>query len=169
MRRELVPVGETIKVPVVEPAPVAGEAVTLESVVELWATEKKVAKPSKRQMLSKAKRFAAFLENDRQSRGLPPCGDDMGRFSCDEAICYKELLLKPETGFSHCTVGHHIDDLRTPFKFGAKNRPKAIPINPMADVEFKSGDNGRNKWRDEVPKGRSPDCAVGRLPEDTER
>ena len=71
MRRELVPVGETIKVPVVEPAPVAGEAVTFEFVVELWATEKKVAKPSKRQMLSKAKRFAAFLENDRQSRGLP--------------------------------------------------------------------------------------------------
>jgi len=45
--------------------------VTFELMVGVWAREKKVRDPVKRQLLSKANRFVSFLETDRKSRGLP--------------------------------------------------------------------------------------------------
>jgi integrase len=49
-------------------------------------------------------------------------------------IRYKEHLLK-DPALSQKTVAGHLDDLRTIFRFGAKN--KKIPADPLADVTFK--------------------------------
>jgi len=103
------------------PDTLAGDAVRFESVVEQWGREAKVPNRTKRQYLSKANRFVAFLETDRKSRGLPPCGDDMRLVTRYDYVRYKEHLLKPESGVSHTTAKHHLDDLRTLFIFASKN------------------------------------------------
>ena len=74
----------------------------------------------KRQYLAKANRFVAFLETDRKSRGLPTCGNNMRLVTRDDYVRYKEHLLTPESGYSHTTVKHHLDDLRTLFIFASK-------------------------------------------------
>jgi integrase len=147
MARRLVPVGETIEPhPLVEPPPVIinGDPVTFELMVGVWAREKKVRDPVKRQLLSKANRFVSFLETDRKSRGLPSCGDNMRLVTPDDYVRYKEHLLQPDSGYSHTTVKHHLDDLRTLFIFASKNRRFANPTDGVTRLERK---NGRNKWR----------------------
>ena len=94
--------------------------------------------------LAKANRFVAFLDTDRRSRGLPPCGDDMRLVTRDDYVRYKEHLLKLESGYSHTTVKHHLDDLRTLFIFASKNRSFANPTDEVTRLKRK---NGRNKWR----------------------
>jgi integrase len=81
----------------------------------------------------------------------------MGRVTTADGIRYKETMLKesvanPKTGLSHPTIKHHIDDLKTLFKFAAKNRPIG---DPMADVEFKFHDNKRSKPRPYTPDERA--------------
>ena len=49
-------------------------------------------------------------------------------------IRYKEHLLK-DSSISQKTVAGHLDDLRTVFRFGLKN--KKIPSDPLVDVTFK--------------------------------
>jgi hypothetical protein len=122
----------------------AGDAVRFESMVEQWGREAKVPNRTKRQYLSKANRFVAFLETDRKSQGLPSCGDNMRLVTPDDYVRYKEHLLKPESGYSHTTVKHHLDDLRTLFIFASKNRRFANPTDGVTRLERK---NGRNKWR----------------------
>jgi integrase len=126
------------------PDALTGDAVRFESMVEQWARERKIPDRTKRQFLSKANRFVSFLETDRKSRGLPLCGDDMRLVTRDDYVRYKEHLLKPESGVSHTTAKHHLDDLRTLFKFASKNRSFA---NPTDDVTRLTRKNGRNKWR----------------------
>lgn len=121
-----------------------GDPARVEEIVEKWARENKIPGRTKRQMLSKADRFVAFLETDRKIRGLPPCGDDMRLVTRDDYIRYKEHLLEPERGYSHTTVKHHLDDLRTLFIFASKNRSFA---NPTDDVTRLDRKNGRSKWR----------------------
>jgi integrase len=123
---------------------VTDDPVRFEEMVEKWARESKVPEPSKRHMLSKANRFVAFLETDRETRGLPPCGGDMRRVTRGDYIRYKEDMLKPRSGYSHTTVKHHLDDLRTLFIFASKNRD--FP-NPTDDVTRLDRKNGRSKWR----------------------
>src|ERR1700746_1041561 len=62
----------------------------------------------------------------------------------NEYIRYKEALLKPDSGLGHTTVKHHLDDLRTLFKFASKNR--SFP-NPTDDVTRLQRKNGGNKIR----------------------
>jgi hypothetical protein len=119
--------------------------------VEKWGREKKVPDPTKRHMLSKANRFVAFLEIDRKTRGLPLCGDDMRLVTRGDYIRYKEDMLKPGSGCSHTTVKHHLDDLRTLFKFASKNRSFANPTDDVTRLERK---NGRSKWRPYTPDER---------------
>jgi len=126
------------------PDTLAGDAVRFESMVEQWGREAKVPNRTKRQYLSKANRFVAFLETDRKSQGLPSCGDNMRLVTPDDYVRYKEHLLKPESGYSHTTVKHHLDDLRTLFIFASKNRRFANPTDGVTRLERK---NGRNKWR----------------------
>jgi integrase len=133
------------------PDTLAGDAVRFESMVEQWGREAKVPNRTKRQYLSKANRFVAFLETDRKSRGLPPCGDDMRLVTRYDYVRYKEHLLKPESGVSHTTAKHHLDDLRTLFIFASKNRSFT---NPTDDVTRLSRKNGRNKWRPYTPEER---------------
>ena len=59
--------------------------------------------------------------------------------------------MKPESGVSHTTAKHHLDDLRTLFIFASKNRSFA---NPTDDVTRLSRKNGRNKWRPYTPEER---------------
>ena len=69
----------------------AGDAVHFESMVEQWGREAKVPNRTKRQYLSKANRFVAFLETDRKSRGLPSCGDDMRLVTRDDMSAIKSI------------------------------------------------------------------------------
>ena len=126
------------------PDALTGDAVSFETMVEQWAREAKVPNRTKRQYLSKANRFVAFLETDRKSRGLSPCGDNMRLVTRDDYVRYKEHLLKPDSGYSHTTVKHHLDDLRTLFIFASKNRSFANPTDEVTRLKRK---NGRNKWR----------------------
>ena len=75
---------------------------------------------------------------------MTTCADDMRLVTRDEYIRYKEELLKPDSGYSHTTVKHHLDDLRTLFRFASKNR--SFP-NPTDDVTRLRRKNGRSKWR----------------------
>ncbi len=43
----------------------------------------------------------------------------MDRVTRDDMIRYKEDMLKPETGFSHRNIKHHLDDLKTLFRYAA--------------------------------------------------
>jgi hypothetical protein len=126
------------------PDALMGDAASFESMVEQWAREGKIPDRTKRQLLSKANRFMAFLETDRKSRDLPPCGDDMRLVTRDDYVRYKEHLLEPESEYSHTTVKHHLDDLRTLFIFASKNRNFANPTDGVTRLKRK---NGRNKWR----------------------
>jgi hypothetical protein len=55
--------------PLSAPAALTGDAVSFESMVEQWAREGKIPDRPKRQLLSKANRFVAFLETDRRAEG----------------------------------------------------------------------------------------------------
>ncbi len=123
--------------------PVADDPVRSEEMVEKCARENKIPDRTKRQMLSKANRFFAFIETDRKTRGLPPCGDDMRRVTRQDYIRYKEDMLKPDSGYSHTTVKHHLDDLRTLFRFSSKNRSFANPTDDVTRLRK----NGRSQWR----------------------
>src|SRR6266481_9359123 len=68
----------------------------------------------------------------------------MRRVTRQDYIRYKEDLLKPDSGYSHTTVKHHLDDLRTLFIFASKNRSFANPTDEVTRLKRK---NGRNKWR----------------------
>jgi hypothetical protein len=57
--------------------------------------------------------------------------DDAGKIFERDMIHYKEHLLK-DPALSQKTVAGHLDDLRTIFRFAAKN--KKIPADPLADV-----------------------------------
>jgi hypothetical protein len=104
-----------------------GEPVRFESMVELWGRERNIPDRTQRMMLSKTNRFMEWLEADRQTRGLPSLADDMRLVGRDDYIRYKEDMLKPGSGYSHTTVKHHLDDLRTLYKFASKNRSFANP------------------------------------------
>jgi hypothetical protein len=123
---------------------VTDDPVRFEEIVRLWGREQKIPDRGQRQILSKANRFVEFLKTDRQLRGLPPCGDDMRRVTRDDYIRYKEAMLKPDSGFSHTNVKHHLDDLRTLFIFASKNRGFENPTDGVTRLQRK---NGRNKWR----------------------
>jgi integrase len=123
---------------------VADDPVIFQEMVEKWGREKKVPDRGQRRMLSKAGRFAAWLKADRLSRGVTARADDMRLVTRNEYIRYKEDMLEPDSGYSHTTVKHHLDDLRTLFRFGSRNR--SFP-NPTDDVTRLQRKNGRNKWR----------------------
>jgi integrase len=123
---------------------VTDDPVTFESIVELWARENKVPDPTKRLYLSKTVRFVRWLKTDREIRGVAACADDMRLVTREEYIRYREDLLKPDSGLGHTTVKHHLDDLRTLFKFASKNRSFANPTNDVTRLDRK---NGRSKWR----------------------
>jgi integrase len=112
--------------------------------VEKWGREQKVPDRGQRQMLTKANRFAAWLKADRLSRGVTACADDMRLVTRNEYVRYKEELLKPDSGYSHTTVKHHLDDLRTMFRFASKNRSFENPTDGVTRLQRK---NGRSKWR----------------------
>jgi integrase len=128
--------------PVDEPvaAIVNGERVTFASMVAAWARERKIPPRTERLMLSKADRFADFLGHD-----------DMGRVSRDDLIRYKVSMLKPETGYSHRTIKHHLDDLKTLFRYAAANRNIA---DPTIGFKFTYRDDGRSQWRPYTPDER---------------
>ena len=123
---------------------VTDDPVRFEEMVEKWARENKIPDHTKRLYLSKTARFVAWLKTDRETRGVTACADDMRLVTRDEYIRYKEDLLKPDSGLGHTTVKHHLDDLRTLFKFASKNRRFA---NPTDDVTRLKRKNGRSKWR----------------------
>jgi integrase len=120
------------------------DPVTFEAIVELWARENKIPDHTKRLYLSKTTRFVAWLKTNRETRGMATCADDMRLVTRREYIAYKEDLLKPDSGIGHTTVKHHLDDLRTLFRFASKNRSFA---NPTDDVTRLRRKNGRNQWR----------------------
>jgi integrase len=120
------------------------DPVKFEEMVEKWARENKVPDHTKRLYLSKTTRFVGWLKADRLSRGVTACADDMRLVTRNEYIRYKEDMLKPGSGYSHTTVKHHLDDLRTLFRFASKNR--SFP-NPTDDVTRLQRKNGRNKIR----------------------
>jgi integrase len=123
---------------------VTDDLVTFEEIVELWARENKVPDRTKRLYLSKATRFMAWLKTDRETCGVAACADDMRLVTRSDYIRYKEDMLKPGSGYSHIAVKHHLDDLRTLFKFASKNRSFANPTDDVTRLERK---NGRSKWR----------------------
>jgi integrase len=123
---------------------VTDDPVIFEEIVELWGRENKVPDRTKRLYLSKTTRFVVWLNADRLSRGVTAFADDMRLVTREEYIRYKEDMLKPGSGYSHTTVKHHLDDLRTLFRFASKNRSFA---NPTDDVTRLQRKNGRNKWR----------------------
>jgi hypothetical protein len=115
------------------------DPVRFEEIVELWARENKVPDPTKRLYLSKTTRFVRWLKTDREIRGVAACADDMRLVTREEYIRYKEDLLKPDSGLGHTTVKHHLDDLRTLFKFASKNRSFANPTDDVPDWTAKTG------------------------------
>ncbi len=123
---------------------VTDDPVNFGSMVELWTRENKVPNRTKRLYLAKATRFVAWLKTDRETHGVAASPDDMRLVTRDEYIRYKEALLKPGSGYSHTTVKHHLDDLRTLFIFASKNRSFENPTDGVSRLQRK---NGRNKWR----------------------
>jgi integrase len=95
----------------------------MSDLLALWIGERKPPPRSQVAYRGKVNRLVDFLGHD-----------DAGKISDRDMIRYKEHLLK-DPALSQKTVAGHLDDLRTIFRFGAKN--KKIPADPLADVTFK--------------------------------
>ena len=81
----------------------------------LWIGERKPPPRSQVAYRGKVNRLVDFLGHD-----------DAGKISDRDMIHYKEHLLK-DPALSQKTVAGHFDDLRTIFRFGAKNKKKSPP------------------------------------------
>jgi integrase len=106
-----------------QPAAAPSERVSMSDLLALWIGERKPPPRSQVAYRGKVNRLVDFLGHD-----------DAGKISERDMIRYKEHLLK-DPALSQKTVAGHLDDLRTIFRFGAKN--KKIPSDPLADVTFK--------------------------------
>src|ERR1700730_1365516 len=104
-------------------APERSEKITMSDLLALWIGERKPPPRSQVAYRGKVNRLVNFLGHD-----------DAGKISERDMIHHKEHLLK-DPALSQKTVAGHLDDLRTIFRFGAKN--KKIPSDPLADVTFK--------------------------------
>jgi integrase len=106
-----------------QPAAATVQRVSLSDLLALWIGERKPPARSQVAYRGKVNRLVDFLGHD-----------DAARIIDRDMIRYKEHLLK-DPKLSPKTVAGHLDDLRTVFRFGLKN--KKIPFDPLVDVTFK--------------------------------
>jgi Phage integrase, N-terminal SAM-like domain len=99
------------------------EKITMSDLLALRIGERKPPPRSQVAYRGKVNRLVDFLGHD-----------DAGKISDRDMIRYKEQLLK-DPALSQKTVAGHLDDLRTIFRFAAKN--KKIPADPLADVTWR--------------------------------
>jgi hypothetical protein len=107
-----------------ENSPASAEKITMPDLIALWVAERQVPIGSQRNYTRKVKRLVDFLGHD-----------DPTRITDRDMIRYKEHLLR-DPGLSQPTVAAHLDDLRTIFRFAARN--KKVSSDPLADVTFKA-------------------------------